>query len=57
MNEAEDKAFEVAAAAYVEKFGYFPIGPGFDEVTTEQLQDAVSTGHEITEDIPDDATA
>jgi hypothetical protein len=49
--------FSKAMQAYIERFGYMPVGIGMPEVTIAMLQDAVSSGVEIVENTPEDATA
>lgn len=53
----EDQAREDALAAYEERFGYLPFGIGVPMPTNEQLWEAVNTGQEITESIPEGAEA
>lgn len=54
---ADEEVMHSAMQAYVERFGYLPFGVGIPEPTIAQLLDAVKTGNEITESIPDDAVA
>ncbi|MCX7086518.1 MAG: hypothetical protein NTV00_00535, partial [Methylococcales bacterium] len=42
-----DQAFEDAAQSYIDKFGYFPVGINYPDLTTELLLSAVKSGQEI----------
>lgn len=54
---ADEESMNSALKAYEERFGYLPFGVGIPEPTIAELLDAVKTGNEITESIPDDAVA
>ena len=47
MSNKQDNQFNIAAEAYVQKFGYIPYGIGYPEITTELLIQAVQSGKKI----------
>ncbi len=47
MTNTQDNEFNLAAEAYVRKFGNIPYGIGYPEVTTELLLKAVESGKKI----------
>lgn len=49
----EEQARDDALSAYEDRFGYLPFGVGIPMPTNEQLWEAVNTGQEITENIPE----
>jgi hypothetical protein len=47
MTNTQDNEFNLAAEAYVQKFGKIPYGIGYPDVTTELLLKAVESGKKI----------
>ncbi|CAN4266172.1 hypothetical protein MCEREM3_00157 [Methylophilaceae bacterium] len=47
MSKTQDNKFNLAAEAYVQKFGNIPYGIGYPEITTELLLKAIQSGKKI----------
>jgi hypothetical protein len=47
MSDTQDNEFNIAAVAYLQKFGKIPYGIGYPEITTELLLKAVESGKKI----------